>query len=276
MSDFIIRPLEGEAELRACVELQEETWGPGFDERAPATILRIAQRVGGIASGAFDGDGRLAGFVFGITGVEDGRLVHWSDMLAIRPDLRDRGLGEALKRHQRDELLKVGVEEVLWTFDPLEARNARLNLSRLGAISREYLRDYYGEGLSPLHAGIGTDRLLVRWRIGSDRVRRRLAGRTEPPTQVACADAERVLDVSIGPTFPSPNGEMGRPCAPIVTIAVPSDIQRMKTQDLALAQEWRRAVRAAFEACFAAGYEAVELVREDDRVARYVLEAATA
>ena len=272
MTDWEIRPLDGAAELRACVRLQETTWGPDFEERVPATILRIAQRVGGIASGAFDAEGELAGFVFGITGPEDGRLVHWSDMLAVRPEARGRGLGEALKRHQREVLLGRGVQTVLWTFDPLEARNARLNLSRLGATAGEYLRDYYGESGSPLHRGLGTDRLLVRWAIGSARVRDRLDGRASAPFEVA--DLNAVLEAEIRDGPPVPGDVLAVPSGPGVTIAVPAEIQSLKERDPGLARAWRAATRAAFEACFAGGYEAVELVRGEDGVARYLLEAA--
>src|SRR5437588_394451 len=106
----------------ACVALQEDTWGAAFSERVPAAILKVSQRLGGITAGAFDAQDRLLGFVFGMTGVENGRLVHWSDMLAVRPELRDHGIGRRLKEFQRDTLLERGVGLVYWTFDPLAGR----------------------------------------------------------------------------------------------------------------------------------------------------------
>src|ERR671914_879951 len=92
-----IRPLRTTQELLACVDLQRATWGDEFSDLVPASILKVSQRVGGIAAGAFDGDGRLLGFVFGLTGVEDGRVVHWSDMLAVREEARNAGIGRRLK-----------------------------------------------------------------------------------------------------------------------------------------------------------------------------------
>ncbi len=236
---LVFRPLEGLAEREACVALQERVWGESFADRVPASVLMIALETGGIASGAFLA-GELVGFVFGITGLRDGRPTHWSDMLAVAPEHRGEGIGYRLKLHQRAQLLERGVETVRWTFDPLEARNAHINLRRLGAVAREYRRDAYGASDSPLHAGIGTDRLVAEWPIASARVAARLAGHVDP----AEAGAKR--------------------------IAVPVDLQALKRDDLAAAVVWRKEVRAAFEAAFAEGYVAVDFERSGDG-ARYVL-----
>lgn len=290
MSGVRIQPLETEAERRACVALQEETWGPGFADRVPASILMVAAEMGGIASGAFDGD-RLVGFVFGITGLRHGRLAHWSDMLAVRPGYRGRGLGVALKRHQRRLLLERGVELAFWTFDPLVARNAHLNLNRLGAVAREYHRDLYGDSDSPLHAGIGTDRLLAEWALDSDRVRRLLdddpdADDDPPPATGAASGAPTAEPLSVvnppaagsgaGPAFPRPSGDVLEPMASRVGIAVPSDLMALKDADPDLARAWRANAREAFERCFGAGYVAEAVERGGGGVATYVLSRALA
>jgi chorismate synthase len=264
----IIRPLEGGAEYAACVELQERTWGEGFAERVPATILRITQKLGGIASGAFDEDGRLLGFVFGMTGWVDGEPLHWSDMLAVRPAARDRGIGDRLKRHQRAVLLSNGVERVQWTFEPLEARNAYLNLTRLGGVARSYHRDYYEGSDSPLHAGIGTDRLVVTWDLSSARVAARLDGESAPPSREELLRLPAVNPVTA--TDPPRCEPPVMPAADAVRIAVPADLQRLREGAPAVAMEWRAHTRAAFESCLADGYEVRELVR-DGEVAWYVL-----
>src|ERR1044072_6075634 len=177
MKDVTLRRLCSEQDYAACVELQRATWGRQYEEVVPGSILKVAQKVGGLAAGAFDRDGHLLGFVFGLTGVRSGRLVHWSHMLAVAPEARDLGLGTRLHIHQREELLPIGVESVQWTFDPLEARNAHVNLNHLGAEVAEYVEDMYGGEMgSELAHGIGTDRLIVDWRIASDRACRALAG----------------------------------------------------------------------------------------------------
>ena len=83
---LVVRPLEGMDEFRKCVALQEATWGQGFSERVPVSIQKVNGRIGGVNGGAFDPDGELVGFVFGMTGYVDGGPVHWSDMLAVRSD----------------------------------------------------------------------------------------------------------------------------------------------------------------------------------------------
>lgn len=239
-SPLTIRPLTGHDELKACVALQRETWGAGFDQEVPTAILWAAGRTGGIASGAFDAGGTLQGFVFGISGVEDGRLIHWSDMLAVRPPWRGRGLGLALKRHQRRRLLERGIRRAYWTFDPLEARNAHLNFRRLGVTSREYLRDVYGSTGSPLHSDIGTDRLIVAWDLDSERVARRLEGAAPAVPRAGTAADTR--------------------------IAVPEDIQRIKKDDPEEARRWRSVTRKAFEHYLARGYVVTDAVRAPGRL----------
>jgi predicted GNAT superfamily acetyltransferase len=262
VTDVTIRSFSTLDEYRECVAFQEETWGSGFSERIPVAILKVSQRLGGIAAGAYDWDNRLVGFVFGMTGWEDGKPVHWSDMLAVRPDARGTGVGRRLKEHQRDKLLAQGIELMYWTFEPLESRNAYLNVARLGAVVREYARDMYGDTDSPLHQGIGTDRLIARWEMTSDRVAQRLAGggtsmTTLPPS------TERALDVA------DPSAEITAPgnpklnlTAPWVAVAIPDAIQQAKDLSQELAASWRYMTRTTLTHYLDRGYEVRELVRE--------------
>jgi predicted GNAT superfamily acetyltransferase len=270
MSDIVVRPLANAEERRECIRLQEATWGDGFADRVPSSILMIAQETGGVASGAFLGD-RMVGFVFGISGIRDDRRVHWSDMLAVHPEHRDQGIGYRLKLHQRQLLLERGIETVFWTFDPLVARNAYLNLRRLGAITRTYERDLYGRSGSPLHAGIGTDRLLAEWWIASERVEQSLAGlRPDPP-----ADPRPLVNPPESLAhWPRPGDDIAAPTDSAVEIVVPAHIHALMTEAPALALAWRQNVRLAFETAFDAGYEAVDTLR-GQHLARYILERRT-
>jgi GNAT superfamily N-acetyltransferase len=112
-----IRHVRTHDEFVACVELQTLTWGAAFRELVPATILKITQRVGGVTAGAFAADGTLLGFVFGITGVEHGLVVHWSDMLAVRPEAQGLGIGRQLKLFQREAVRALGAAHMYWTYD---------------------------------------------------------------------------------------------------------------------------------------------------------------
>jgi predicted GNAT superfamily acetyltransferase len=270
VTDWTLRALDGWPDLEACVRLQEETWGAGFSERVPPTLLRLVQRLGGLLEGAFDASGVLLGFVFGMPGLLDGALVHWSDMLAVRASDRGRGIGEALKLHQRRVLLERGWSRVCWTFEPLEARNAHLNIARLGAIARTYVRDFYGPSDSPLHTQLGTDRIIATWEIGSARTEQRLSG--SAPT--LSADAIERLPAVVEPIEPA---DAPRPAAPrlevdgrAVKLAIPANVQQLKARDPALSSAWRGATRTAFEAFFARGYRVEEFVRGEP-VGWYVL-----
>jgi predicted GNAT superfamily acetyltransferase len=268
-----IRDLVTREEFRACVELQELTWGSAFSERVPSAILGIAARMGGVVAGSVLPDGSLAGFVFGLTGLEDGVPTHWSDMLAVHPRFRGQGLGWALKMHQRDRLLALGVTGVRWTFDPLEARNAHLNLARLGGVAREYVENMYGESDSPLHRGIGTDRLVVRWELDAPRVRRRLAG--SDPVEPETTGAVPLLPVEVRPA--AEGGPLEVPGAPrlhlddpVLSLPIPRSIQGLRDRAPDLALLWRERTRLVLNHYLPRGWEVWEFDRTP-AVPRYLL-----
>ena len=270
---FSLRALSTNEDFDAAVSLQHDVWGEHFTDGVPSAVLRIVQYVGGVAAGAFTEEGELAGFVFGVSGIRDGQLSHWSDTLAVRAEYRDRGLGESLKRFQRDLLLPLDVERMYWTFDPLESRNAHLNFNRLGASSGEYVRDFYGETNSELHEDIGTDRLVVQWEMAAPRVVARLDGwgasdrRTEDDLR-SVPLVNETSDQAAGPASGEPNLELD---APRVRLAIPADIQQLKARSPQAAREWRRVTRLAFEAYFARGFSACALVRRG-ACSEYLLE----
>jgi predicted GNAT superfamily acetyltransferase len=267
VSDRIeLRPLRSQADYAACVRMQEEVWGDGYGELVPPIILQIAQKVGGVAAGAFDASGQMLGFVFGISGVERGRLVHWSHILAVQPGLRDSGLGRRLKEYQRDQLVPLGVERIYWTFDPLVARNAHLNLNRLGAEVVEYVVDMYGSTGSALHA-LGTDRLVVAWRIGeADN-----GGLGRPEVVGEPAEAPLVnLDSAGEPVSAS----APLPTGPVVRIAVPSDLERILREAPELARRWQVTVQRSFLHYLGAGYRVSGFDRAGEAGRCYYLLAA--
>jgi len=75
-----------------------------------------------------------------------------------------------MKFFQREEALAQGFELIEWTFDPLEIKNAYLNLEKLGAIARRYNVNQYGITSSPLQGGLPSDRLVAEWWLKSKRV----------------------------------------------------------------------------------------------------------
>ena len=180
-----IRPCEGFDELEACVQLQIETWGYDDTDVIPRKTFLVAQSIGGQVIGAFDseipgGPKSLVGFVFSLPGIKVGlgipRAYLHSHMLAVKNAYRNRGLGRELKLEQRREALSRGIRHIEWTFDPLEIKNAFLNIQRLGAIVRQYRPDFYGVSSSRLQGGLPTDRLVAEWWLDSRRVQSSIAG----------------------------------------------------------------------------------------------------
>ena len=273
MDRIEIRPFESIVEFQQCVEFQAHTWGGHFTERVPIAILKVSQRLGGISSGAYDTKGQLVGFIFGMTGVQNGEVVHWSDMLAVKPDLRNSGLGVRLKDYQRKALLAKGIRKMHWTFDPLESKNAYLNLNKLGATSKEYVRDIYGQTDSPLHSGIGTDRLVTTWILDSPRTIERI--QSEAPNSEAAQKVRRlsVFEVEKKHGLVRPMQPNLNLAVPAVSIPIPLSIQSLKKASLELAVEWRVAVRNALITYIKEGYEVTDLLRREDYSEYLLLEA---
>lgn len=164
-----IRKCVGMDELNACVALQKEVWNFDDVDLVPLRMFVVSQKIGGQTIGAFHGDD-LVGFAFSIPGSRAGHAYLHSHMLAVRDGFRNLGLGRRLKLAQRDDAMQQGFELMEWTFDPLEIKNAHLNLSRLGAIARRYSVNHYGHSSSPLQGGLPTDRLVAEWWLKSKRV----------------------------------------------------------------------------------------------------------
>ena len=258
------RSFSSTADYQACVELQKDTWGRSFSDVVPLSILKITQKAGGIAAGAFSPAGDLLGFVYGLAGWVDRRPFHWSHMLAVARQARDLGLGTRLKLYQRELLLPTGVEEVRWSFDPLEARNAHLNFNHLGAEVAEYVENLYeGEEGSELFAGIGTDRFILSWKITSARVERALADRR--------AGAEEPFREAPVANPGAAAGEL--PDTPRVRIEVPENIQDLKAERPEVGMAWRESTRRAFQHYLGLGYRVEAFYRDAaDRRCYYGLE----
>jgi len=267
---LFFRPFATREDYEACTEFQEEVWGEGFSERVSAAVLMIANRIGGLSAGAFDEDGALQGFVFGMTGVQEGSLVHWSDMLAVRSHLRDQGLGSRLKHYQRELLLGRGVSLMHWTFDPLQSRNAYVNFAKLGIVSREYVRDMYGETGSPLHGELGTDRLVATWEMDSDRVSQRITGASLPPRRERWMRYPWALEGRVTGSLPLPSSPDLTLEAPAVCVSIPREIEGIMAQDPGLALQWREATREVLLAYLGRGYEVREIF-PDDKLSHYFL-----
>ena len=230
-------------------------------------ILRVSQMIGGVAAGAFDG-GNMIGFVFGMTGVRENELVHWSDMLAVREELRGKGIGERLKQYQRDKVVALGVKSMLWTFDPLQARNANFNVNHLGALPVEYVPDMYGSHTgSLLHGTLPTDRFIARWNLESTRrlearVPLPISGETVPVANPVGADGLPSAEL-----LPSTSAHAGP-----IRVQVPADFTAVQQEGQPIAMKWRLVLREIMAAWLGAGYRVSGFVKASDGLPFYRLD----
>ncbi len=223
----VLRSLSSAADYEQCLDLQRATWGEDFRELVPPTILKIGQKVGGVVAGAFE-DESMLGFVYGLSGVREGRPVHWSHMLAVHEQHRGRGVGRDLKLFQRRLLGVLGIDVMFWSFDPLIARNAGLNLISLGARPVEYVCDMYGADTgSELHSGLGTDRFIARWNLNAEVRESSTAAKAPAPPAEAIAS------------------RAGMKAGGISWVEIPADIDQLKRDDPDRAAQWRTQTRTA-------------------------------
>ena len=186
---IVIRRCQGLDELRACVALQKEVWNFSDAELVPLRMFVVAEKVGGQVMGAFKGR-EMVGFALSVPGTRSGQVYLHSHMLAVAKEHRNSGLGRRLKLLQREDALERGIDLIEWTFDPLEIKNAYLNIEKLGAIARRYNINQYGITSSPLQGGLPSDRLIAEWWLKSKRVETLLATGKNPPF-----DPKRTIEV---------------------------------------------------------------------------------
>lgn len=178
-----IRKCESLEEMQAAFALQKEVWKFNDAELVPVRIFVLANKIGGHVIGAFD-ENVLVSFALALPAIRNGHTYLHSQMLAVRQQYRDAGLGRRMKLFQREDALARGFELMEWTFDPLEIKNAYLNIEKLGAIARRYNVNQYGITSSPLQGGLPSDRLVAEWWMQSRRVERVLAD-GHPPSFTA-------------------------------------------------------------------------------------------
>jgi predicted GNAT superfamily acetyltransferase len=217
---MIIRPLTTLDEFHRCIELQHEAFGWADIDVLPRRFFVVLNHIGGVVLGAFDGD-RLAAFLNAVPGVRYDRPYWHSHMLAVGKAYWNSGVGSDLKLAQREAALRRNIRLIEWTFDPLESKNAHLNITKLGVIVRRYYADHYGETTGALQRGLDSDRVVAEWWL--DRPR------------------------------PSVTGDVRR-------LVIPADLQSLKTRSLDSARDIQKHVREQFfknieDDYFVAGFE---------------------
>src|SRR6185295_13663153 len=214
---------------------------------------------GGSLHLAESSDGKPVGFAYAFPALRGGVPHLHSDMLSVLAEHRKQGVGLRLKRAQREEALARGITLITWTYDPLQARNAHLNLRRLGAEGTEFLENFYGVTTSALHHGLPTDRLLVRWDLASERVAQK-AQESEPPRALPTPQLPRINEVRWQGGWPVSSEPRLDLEAPELLLEIPPDWDVLCQAAPRVAESWQGMVRRAFLAYFSRRYRVVDLI----------------
>jgi len=244
-----IRLLKTLEEFRACERLQLAVWG---NLAVGGEVLGVTQKYGGAVFGVLV-RGRVVGFLYAFLARRHGRLIHWSHMMAVDERYRDLGLGFRMKLAHREHALAQSIKSICWTYDPLQSRNAALNLARLGARVVEFIPNCYGRFPSAIERGLTSDRFVVDWRIASRAVERRL--REKPPRMADAARWPQVNETRLNAQGFLVNARLHLNLrAPRLRVEIPPNTDAMRARALALARRWRLESRRIFERYLAAGY----------------------
>jgi predicted GNAT superfamily acetyltransferase len=229
--------------------------------------------------GAFDGD-LMIGFVFGVAAIHYGRPSQHSHMMAVLPEYRDHNIGFKLKTAQREEAMSRNIDLITWAFDPLQSRNAHLNINKLGVIACSYDINLYGEETSSkLHSGLGTDRLLAEWWIVSDKVKAIMDGQNQEVTKIQPEEGLNINKTKRNEQgLLMPVGSDLTLTDDVLFLEIPDDIEGMKDSNIQIAREWRELVQKSLLHYFDARYyiNSLQVEREGNtRRIYYVLERRT-
>lgn len=239
-----VRIIESAADAADASLLLDEVWsvtGSGTTVLEPSLFIALAHAKNYTAAAYDRASGEMLGVTVGFFAAPVGKSMH-SHVAGVRHDAVGRGIGAAMKLHQRLWCLERGLTHMTWTFDPLIARNAYFNISRLGALPVEYHPDFYGQMRDGVNAGHASDRVFVEWDLTAP-------GSSAPAGSADDAVAAVRIDSSGRPLeFDVPRE------AELVSIEMPSDIETLRGTDPELAGQWREAVRRAFIELLADGW----------------------
>ncbi|MEU7905598.1 GNAT family N-acetyltransferase [Actinoplanes sp. NPDC049118] len=231
----VIRPVSGLAELESLDRLLAGIWQEDPDSPLLTTeLLRALAKSGNYVAGAYDG-ATPVGAAVAFFSAPANRELH-SHIAGVGRAGAGRGVGFALKLHQRAWALQQGATVISWTFDPLVARNAYFNLAKLAAVPAAYLPNFYGAMHDRINGDDDSDRLLVYWDLLAPAVVAAGAGRRHRCARPETATVALRRGADGGPQPGSPQGRT-------VLVAVPEDVEALRREASGVARRWRVAVR---------------------------------
>lgn len=240
-SSIAIRECSSIEDFQQCIELERAVWKDADIGIMPIRLYMISKACSAPTIGAFEPSGRLVGFVHTMIALINRHVVYHSHLAAVVEDLRHQDIGFRMKLAQRQHAIDAGVPLIIWTFDPLQSRNAHLNINKLGAIIRRYEVNYYSEGLSTVFdSAVPSDRVFAEWWVSSGHV-----------------------DSALGGNRPSVGGKPK-------TVLIPEDINKVRSRSVDEHLKWRIRVREDFKKVLGQGL-IVRGFERTDGTSRYLL-----
>ncbi|MBO1002534.1 GNAT family N-acetyltransferase [Pseudogracilibacillus auburnensis] len=251
-----IKQLTSIEQLNELVKIEKAVWQM---PTIPVHQTFTAMNNGGVILGSYT-SGKMVGFLYSFAGFNKEKPYLCSHMLGILPPYRKSGLGIEMKKKQAKIAKKMGYEMITWTFDPLESKNAYINLHKLGACGAHYKENHYGDLNDQLNQGLPTDRIQIEWDLITTTRKRThvldpekllLVMEEESPVyRTHCTDDLQKSDVWF--------------------VEIPNDFQSLKREQIELAKKWRFESRNVFQALFAAGFIAIDFISEQSNKSYYV------
>lgn len=265
-NEIEIRLLHKNIDMQLVYNLEKKVWGGAA---IPTHQTVTAANNGGLILGAFM-KGELVGFSYSFAGYHQGQIYLCSHNLGIHPKFQSLGIGSKLKAEQKRLAGKMGYKLIAWTYDPLETRNAYLNLTKLGAVCHTYVQNFYGEVDDGLNKGLPTDRFKVEWWIDSDHVNLERETKTISlsqaeyifPWELTKAELVRLTDINLYLSNDLFEKET-------IFIPVPAKFQDLKKNDGELALDWRLKTRTLFSMLFENGFSAIQLYQTAEGPVHY-------
>lgn len=233
--ELVYRECVSVEDFQQCIELERAVWQDDDIDVMPIRLYMISKACNAPTIGAFDRKNRLVGFVHTMLALMGNNVVYHSHMAAVFEEFRHRDIGYRIKLAQRDRAIEAGIPLIIWTFDPLQSRNAHFNINKLGVIIRHYKPNYYGEGVSSVFdSKVPSDRLIAEWWVSSPHVRAVLGGQRPDP----------------GPEAPA--------------VEIPDDIEAVRKASLDDHISWRLRVRDEFQSRLGGGEVVRGFTRDPD------------
>jgi len=233
-SQIQVRRLETLTDQTLGRQIFDQTWAMDSGTEITPNLLQAMVHSGAYLSGAFI-DEKCVGAAFAFPATTEGLHLH-SHMAAVLDSYRDQGIGYALKIDQWQWGKKNNYKKITWTFDPLVARNAKLNLCKLGIEISAYYPNFYGDMPDALNAGDESDRVMASWNIVGD----------EPTAKNVITNPDK-LDT---------------------LIKIPEDIVAIRSKDISENLKWRHRVREEFMWAFEKGGKVVGFSANNEYVVR--------